>query len=221
MSPEPKMFVVNTNKTTWEHEVLLDPEFEIVTDDDLITDHVTFNKKLEAMEHFLRLSSGPMVGPKSQKVENVRIRRANVRTLLPQLASNRSKNQNGDDTFTLIEKRCDPNQLNTFVKMTQTSTILHVTELKNRLVISLPENVHELRTTRFFLLVKSNQPHGGSFGFLSFRQDQLHIDLFVFFSGKIFSLFFFLHYFLPIRVFCNLTKVFITIYLQYNFVLDL
>ena len=56
-----------------------------------------------------------------------------------------------------------------------------------RLVIALPEQLHDLRTTRFFLLVKSNQSE--SFGYVYFRQDQLHIDLFVFFS-VFFSCFF-------------------------------
>ena len=84
--------------------------------------------------------------------------------------------------------RTSSEDLTTFVRLEDKSTVLHVTNLKKRLVISLPENLHDLRTTRFFLLVKSSQG-SSSFGFLHFRQDQLHIDLFVFFS-VFFSCFF-------------------------------
>ena len=52
----------------------------------------------------------------------------------------------------------------------------------------MPEQLHDLRTTRFFLLVKSNN-QSEAFGYVYFRQDQLHIDLFVFFS-VFFSCFF-------------------------------
>ena len=85
------------------------------------------------------------------------------------------------------QKTCNPSDLTTFVHLEDKSTILHVTKLQKRLVISLPENLHDLRTTRFFLLVKSSS--SSTFGFLHFRQDQLHIDLFVFFS-VFFSCFF-------------------------------
>ena len=56
------MFIIETNKTTWEHQVTLDPEYDIVEDPDLDSDdELTLNQKLKSMEHFLRLSSGPMV----------------------------------------------------------------------------------------------------------------------------------------------------------------
>ena len=90
--------------------------------------------------------------------------------------------------YRFIHKTCNSEDLTTFVQLEDKSTVLHVTNLKKRLVISLPENLHDLRTTRFFLLVKSSSK-SSSFGFLHFRQDQLHIDLFVFFS-VFFSCFF-------------------------------
>ena len=96
--------------------------------------------------------------------------------------------QKNHEKYTLLRKSCESDQLTTFVRLQEKTSILHVTGLKNRLVISLSENLHDLRTARFFLLIKGSSP-GGSFGFLHFRQDQLHIDLFVFFS-VFFSCFF-------------------------------
>lgn len=49
------------------------------------------------------------------------------------------------------------------------------------------QDFHDLRLTRFYIVVEG--VGDGSFGSLSFRQDQLHIDLFVFFS-VFFSAFF-------------------------------
>jgi hypothetical protein len=67
--------------------------------------------------------------------------------------------------------------------------VLQVTGLQNRLVISLPEARHELRTTRFFLAIRGGQRNATSvrvekrsidgpdghdaFGLLYFRQDQV------------------------------------------------
>ena len=67
--------------------------------------------------------------------------------------------------------------------------------LYNRLVISLPESSHDLRTTRFYLVARGSSSSNGTLasespiGSVYFRQDQLHIDLFVFFS-VFFSCFF-------------------------------
>ena len=89
LSPEPRMFVVETNSSTYEHEVTLDPHFEVKTD--TFRDELTLKEKLEAIEHFLRMSSGPMVDGEEPEVYRMRNRRANIRTLLPQLASNITK----------------------------------------------------------------------------------------------------------------------------------
>jgi hypothetical protein len=89
-------------------------------------------------------------------MDEIRLKRANIRTLVPQLASNRTKSRR---MYNLMERDCNPHEPSTFVKMESKASLLHVKGLHNRLVISLPEGLHDLRTTRFFLLVKSNQPH--------------------------------------------------------------
>ena len=116
-----------------------------------------------------------------------RTKRANIlrQKLLPQLATNYSV---GIKKYRLLHKQADVSDLTTFVKLQDKNSVLHVTGLENRLIISLPEQLHDLRTTRFFLLVKSNN-QSEAFGYVYFRQDQLHIDLFVFFS-VFFSCFF-------------------------------
>ena len=167
LTPEPKMFVVETNKSTWEHEVLLDSNYHLIEN-----------------THLLHQSDGTdEIGVEMGTRRKKRSKRAHIRTLLPQLASNYSVKQK---TYRMINKQVDQ-ELTTFVEMQDKLSVLHVTGLQNRLVISLPEERHDLRTTRFFLLVKSNQSE--AFGYVYFRQDQLHIDLFVFFS-VFFSCFF-------------------------------
>lgn len=55
-----------------------------------------------------------------------------------------------------------------------------------RLEITIPYKVHDLRATRFYLMVRGDRPEGSkwnaNYGFVLFRQDQARIDLFVFFS---------------------------------------
>ncbi|XP_074030037.1 multiple EGF like domains 8 isoform X1 [Leptinotarsa decemlineata] len=83
--------------------------------------------------------------------------------------------------------------LRTYITITQPKTILLVKHLQDRLVITLPEEYHSLETTRFFLVLQALEPTDTdkkvSYGIVFSRQDQLHIDLFVFFS-VFFSCFF-------------------------------
>ena len=72
--------------------------------------------------------------------------------LLPQLATNYSV---GIKKYRIIHKQADVGDLTTFVKLQDKFSVLHVTGLENRLIISLPEQLHDLRTTRFFLLVNN------------------------------------------------------------------
>uniref|UniRef100_A0A6P7FBW0 Multiple epidermal growth factor-like domains protein 8 n=1 Tax=Diabrotica virgifera virgifera TaxID=50390 RepID=A0A6P7FBW0_DIAVI len=81
----------------------------------------------------------------------------------------------------------------TYITITQPKTILLVKKLQDRLVITLPEEYHSLETTRFFLVLQALEPTDSekkvAYGIVFSRQDQLHIDLFVFFS-VFFSCFF-------------------------------
>ncbi|XP_061416595.1 multiple epidermal growth factor-like domains protein 8 [Lethenteron reissneri] len=85
----------------------------------------------------------------------------------------------------------------TFITVKHPDPILLVQGVRDRLVITFPYTVHALRTNGFFVVVLGVGAGGGdgdvnngeSQGVLFFRQDQAHIDLFVFFS-VFFSCFF-------------------------------
>ena len=132
-------------------------------------------------------------------------------TLTPSSSNGVARQHRRHRRYKLISRKCD-NRLGTYVRLDDPASVLQVTGLKNRLVISLPEGKHDLRTTRFFLAIRGSWNStsvriqkrsietdinnndvkvndGLSFGSIYFRQDQLHIDLFVFFS-VFFSCFF-------------------------------
>uniref|UniRef100_A0A2I3HUT4 Multiple epidermal growth factor-like domains protein 8 n=1 Tax=Nomascus leucogenys TaxID=61853 RepID=A0A2I3HUT4_NOMLE len=90
-----------------------------------------------------------------------------------------------------------PRGLITYVTVTEPSAVLVVRSVRDRLVITYPHEHHALKSSRFYLLLLGvGDPSGpgangsaDSQGLLFFRQDQAHIDLFVFFS-VFFSCFF-------------------------------
>lgn len=79
--------------------------------------------------------------------------------------------------------------LSTFVTLHRCNTLLRVFALRNRLVLTLPQNAHNLSATKFYIALRASGVFDHSYGSIVFRQDQLHIDLFVFFS-VFFSCFF-------------------------------
>lgn len=78
--------------------------------------------------------------------------------------------------------------LTTYVTVVRPRTVLVVRALRERLVVTFPYQRHALKTQRFFLALVGTA-EGETQGLLFFRQDQAHIDLFVFFS-VFFSCFF-------------------------------
>lgn len=90
-----------------------------------------------------------------------------------------------------ILKEFKAESLNTFITVDSSETILLVRSLQGRLVITLPNDKLNLKTTRFYMVFynKGDKLKNETFGNLYFRQDQPHIDLFVFFS-VFFSCFF-------------------------------
>lgn len=81
--------------------------------------------------------------------------------------------------------------LATYVTVDRRNIVLRVRKLRNRLVLTLPQNIHDLTHTKFYIIIRARHTEDGAagFGVVFFRQDQLHIDLFVFFS-VFFSCFF-------------------------------
>lgn len=80
----------------------------------------------------------------------------------------------------------------TYITVWKPLTVLIVRSVRDRVVITFPHEVHSLKSSRFYIALKgvgTKQRYGESQGLLFLRQDQAHIDLFVFFS-VFFSCFF-------------------------------
>lgn len=79
-----------------------------------------------------------------------------------------------------------------YITVWKPQTVLIVRSVRDRVVITFPHEVHSLKSSRFYIALKgvgTDERHGESQGLLFLRQDQAHIDLFVFFS-VFFSCFF-------------------------------
>ncbi|XP_067304723.1 multiple epidermal growth factor-like domains protein 8 [Pseudorasbora parva] len=80
----------------------------------------------------------------------------------------------------------------TYITVWKPQTVLIVRSVRDRVVITFPHEVHSLKSSRFYIALRGvgTETHNGeSQGLLFLRQDQAHIDLFVFFS-VFFSCFF-------------------------------
>ncbi|KAJ4443468.1 hypothetical protein ANN_05140, partial [Periplaneta americana] len=174
MSPSDDTFVVNVNTTTGAHTVEIDPKFHWRD------------------EEYNELSGGILT----------RLNVVEINTGNDEVAPNGSttRTTNTDHLSPNVYKVMDREArgLTTFVTVTQKNTFLMVRNLKDRLVLTLPHDRHDLGSTRFYIALTAvgpnlqdgdSSPPRSSYGMVFFRQDQLHIDLFVFFS-VFFSCFF-------------------------------
>lgn len=182
MSPQDDSFIVETNQTTGYHEIFLDnrynwgPKTERQHPLNIALprhDNVTL-QKLFAPERRTG-SNGPTMGASSSSNNNFYV---------PQLHDCRS---HGGHSFVVQDQFAK--DLSTHVTLNQCNTLLRLFGLKNRLVLTLPQHAHNLSATRFFIALRASSGPEPSYGSVVFRQDQLHIDLFVFFS-VFFSCFF-------------------------------
>ncbi|XP_076675324.1 multiple EGF like domains 8 isoform X3 [Andrena cerasifolii] len=102
-------------------------------------------------------------------------------------------NWNTGPQYIVMERYAE--NLATFLPIEKRNTFLVVRNLTNRLVLTLPQDKHELHQTKFHIALRAIDPMHpetsgrAAYGMIFFRQDQLHIDLFVFFS-VFFSCFF-------------------------------
>ena len=93
--------------------------------------------------------------------------------------------------YKLKVRSSEPSSLITHVTLQDSNELLLVRGLKNRLVVTIPQELHDLRSKRFYVILKGSSigTSDESTGNLFVRQDQSRIDLFVFFS-VFFSCFF-------------------------------
>lgn len=169
MSPQDDSFIVETNQTTGFHDIFLDN----------------------------RYNWGPKM--KREHPLNVALRRHDNVTLQKLFAPERRTGGgfyvplmhdcriHGGHSFVVQDQYAK--DLSTHVTLNQCNTLLRLFGLKNRLVLTLPQHAHNLSATRFFIALRASSGPEPSYGSVVFRQDQLHIDLFVFFS-VFFSCFF-------------------------------
>lgn len=164
MSPQDDSFVVFTNKSNGFHDIYLDHNYRwtVPPDDSELLHPINISP---IMNKFRNLSEDERLYFNPQQ-------------------DCREK----PDGFTIRD--FPATELSTYITLTQCNTLLRVYGLKNRLVMTLPQAVHNLQGTRFFIAMRTSpSSSSASYGLIFFRQDQLHIDLFVFFS-VFFSCFF-------------------------------
>lgn len=171
MSPQEDALVVETSQENSHHNVFFDGKYTWFADyNSELIEPITVARKSSTI-----FSSHPFDGNFSF---------TNNRRFLPDVTHDCSPlNLNS-----LFVKDVHAKDLATYVTLHKCNTMLRVYNLKNRLVITLPQHTHNLSSTRFYIALRAtNGP--ASYGLVFFRQDQLHIDLFVFFS-VFFSCFF-------------------------------
>lgn len=171
MSPQDDSFVVLTNQTTNQHDIFLDHRY------------LWFGEENDELIEPIVINPTKYEPDNSTAVLKSYERREVRQYFRPHIHDCNPRRLKG---FSVLDRHAK--DLSTYVTLHKCNTLLRVYGLKNRLVLTLPQTAHNLSATRFFIALKaSNGP--ASYGLVFFRQDQLHIDLFVFFS-VFFSCFF-------------------------------
>lgn len=201
MSPSDDTFVVNVNSSTGAHTVSIPSLISllfcfILYVPEFVAPSVLLQVEIDPKFHWREEEYKDMSGGSHRRLSVVEVS-----------AGSDDFAANGSTTRTTSADYMKPNVymvkdreahgLTTFVTITQKNTFLIVRNLKNRLVLTLPQDRHDLGSTKFYLALTAvlPTPQNGdtssrpSYGIIFFRQDQLHIDLFVFFS-VFFSCFF-------------------------------
>lgn len=171
MSPQEDSFVVLNNHTSGQHQIYLDNRYRWVTEID--------------SEIIEPLNISPIKVEYGDARDNISLNGETEKIFwTPYIHDCKSLSGSG---FYVKDKYAK--DLSTYITLHQCNTLLRVFGLRNRLVLTVPQNAHNLSATRFFVALKASSSSTASYGLVFFRQDQLHIDLFVFFS-VFFSCFF-------------------------------
>lgn len=184
MSPQEDSFVVMSNRSTGQHQIYLDNHYRWVTELDSDISHpldISPAIKYEFLDANGNAGISAMLGTHPG---NLTITSEEKIFWTPTINNCKSLSGTG---FYVKDKHAK--DLSTYITLNQCNTLLRVFGLKNRLVLTLPQSAHNLTATRFFMAMRANPGLAASYGIVFFRQDQLHIDLFVFFS-VFFSCFF-------------------------------
>ncbi|XP_049279907.1 multiple epidermal growth factor-like domains protein 8 [Anopheles funestus] len=169
MSPTDESFIVQTNVSTGHHDILLDRRY------------VWYQQHTSYVS--LWSSAVPTLG-------SIDLHPLNIQGSEVPLAGEKTSpvcGGLGNDDFYVFDR--DARDLITYETLNECKSLLRVFGLKNRLVVTLPHTVHALGQTKFYIALRARPGSTASYGLVFFRQDQLHIHLFVFFS-VFFSCFF-------------------------------
>ncbi|XP_053675074.1 multiple epidermal growth factor-like domains protein 8 [Anopheles nili] len=180
MSPTDESFIVKTNETTGHHDILLDSSY-MWFHEHFYSERRTF---FSASSYLSSSSSSSSLIPQEMHPLNIQ----------PSEVSSMAGEKNSpvcggvmNERFYVTDRTA--RDLITYVTLRQCKSLLRVFALKNRLVVTLPHTVHALGQTKFYIALRARPGSTASYGLVFFRQDQLHIHLFVFFS-VFFSCFF-------------------------------
>ncbi|XP_067001504.2 multiple epidermal growth factor-like domains protein 8 [Anabrus simplex] len=162
LSPLEDTFVVTVNASNGDRKVEVDPKYQKRSEDQIFAGEVPI--RMSPMELVSSETEVTLLNGSSSTTDH-------SSWSLPQV-------------YVMIERGA--HGLTTFVTVPRRNTFLIVRNLQDRLVLTLPQDRHELGSTKFYMALTATV---SSYGMIFFRQDQLHIDLFVFFS-VFFSCFF-------------------------------
>jgi len=174
LSVESQVFLVNYNHSTGYNHVHFDTKYPINRDKQ--TEFRT-RKEHRPQDTYYAQFTGFMP---FQEVSKPRLNH-------PILASNLTIPTRKN--FNLRERLSS--DLATFERLQGGGEILLLKNLQHRLIITLEDEVFDLRASKFYILLQASTDGNSepTLGNIFFRQEQLHIDLFVFFS-VFFSCFF-------------------------------
>ena len=188
-----QLVVVRKNETAGGvHQIHFDPHFGL---DINLADYQAAEESSESGTQFFLLPGGMSLSWRDEQVQEQRRLRNLIKKGMrlyvrnaPQLVSNQTVKPPREH-FSLRTVSADG--LTTFASLRHPNEVVYVRNVQHRLVLYLPETSHDLRSTKFYLVLHAakNKHVEPTFGNIFFRQDQLHIDLFVFFS-VFFSCFF-------------------------------
>ena len=182
-------FLVSQDERTWRHKIKVDPKYSLAMDDGKYP-YSAKSVKSSYVANNLNVHDIINSTPLSRKSEC-----SSPTCINKQRTTSGSTHKNitrYSPIYRLIETTAYG--LKTFITVKSPTDILIVDNVTNRLVITLPQHGHDLRSAKFYLVVEgTGDLHEtsleASVGSVFFRQDQPRIDLFVFFS-VFFSCFF-------------------------------
>lgn len=150
MSSNDDSFVVLTNQSSGFHEVYLDSKYQWIQEID------------SEFDYSENLNITPLVTASKKTFDNSSVPHGFTDDRNGQPLDCRSSGK-----FSVQDKAT--NSLITYVTLNQCNALLRVFGLKNRLVITLPQNIHNLSGTRFFVALRAANHATVTYGLMFFR----------------------------------------------------